>query len=194
MTGPSVEQWAAMIREAHAKAVEAFSAPSPEEAATGEYPRKKNAARAALSAPQARVEAAERRAEYLAQYEDRGDFVVYRDEWDALVTRQKVLAYALDGLYEAHGCRDKWGNRNPTDDVCTCGECADALAALADAPRTDDRWASINPNSTSDDDRCERFAGHGGDHLGKGHSGRVVIYPSRWTDSDVADTPKEADE
>jgi hypothetical protein len=55
------------------------------------------------------------------------------------------------------------------------------------------RCPSLNPLSTSKDDRCERAAGHQGDHHGKGHSGRVVIYPSTWTDDDERpDTKEEA--
>lgn len=43
------------------------------------------------------------------------------------------------------------------------------------------RCPSLNPKSTTED-RCERPAGHSGDHSGRAHSGGLVIYPSRWVD------------
>lgn len=49
------------------------------------------------------------------------------------------------------------------------------------------RCRSINPKSTAPDDRCQRPAGHAGDHIGYGHSGRISIYPSKWTDDDTAE-------
>lgn len=53
------------------------------------------------------------------------------DERDELQAEVERLRDALDGLYEAHGCRNKWGDRDAVGSVCTCGECQDALDALA---------------------------------------------------------------
>lgn len=53
---------------------------------------------------------------------------------DRIEAREKRLREALDGLYEAHGCRDEYGDRNPVGKHATCGECADALAALGEQP------------------------------------------------------------
>jgi hypothetical protein len=57
------------------------------------------------------------------------------------------------------------------------------LRALLSASPTDDpRCTALHPRSTAED-RCERPAGHTGDHVSRSHSGSVVIYPSRWSDS-----------
>lgn len=65
-------------------------------------------------------------------------------------------------------------------DVCLrCG-------AVRERPAASTRCPSLNPKSTRPDDQCERPAGHTGDHHGKGHSGSIVIYPSKWTDESDA--------
>lgn len=50
-----------------------------------------------------------------------------------------------------------------------------------------DRCPSLNPKSTAKD-QCERPAGHSGDHQGKAHSGSLVIYPSKWTETMSSDS------
>lgn len=54
-----------------------------------------------------------------------------------------------------------------------------ALRAVRDKPTDDPRCPELNPKSTSED-RCDRPAGHSGDHASVLHSGRMKIYPSKW--------------
>lgn len=52
-------------------------------------------------------------------------------ETDALAALADLQEFveAAEALYIAHGCRDGWGDLNPTARECSCGECSDYVAA-----------------------------------------------------------------
>lgn len=55
------------------------------------------------------------------------------------------------------------------------------------------RCGALNPHS-GEEDRCQRPAGHAGDHVSPCHAGGLVIYPWKWADEEEArDRPADPD-
>ncbi len=129
---------------------------------------------------------------------DLSDFkrLVYEPETKALRKRCARLQQALRELRELRedmktGVPVKgWTVSHAPLGEAEIGRRIDEILAGLGTPTDDPRCPELNPKSTSED-RCERPAGHSGDHVSVSHSGRVKVYPSKW---DTPAVPEDLDE